>query len=141
VDFAEQLSKQFSALFYLVNAHKSMERRRSEAPQSDIRHTPRPLDLDQAGELAGAFLAGVEVKQLAKMYGIDRSTVLTHLRRFGVRRRRTKLNGSDIDRVVELYAKGWTIAAIASEIRVGATTVRRALIKAEVEIRRRGRRT
>jgi DNA-binding CsgD family transcriptional regulator len=102
MDLAEHLSEQFTDLFNLVKAQKSMEERRAGSPQEPIRHTPRPLDHDRASELVGAFLAGVEVKQLARMYGIDRSTVQTHLRRFGVRRRRTKLNGSDIERVVQL---------------------------------------
>ena len=74
---------------------------------------------------------------MAAMYGINRSTVLTHLRRFGVHRRRTKLSGSDTERIVDLYAKGWTIAAIAPELRVRATTVRRALLRAGTEIRKR----
>jgi hypothetical protein len=76
---------------------------------------------------------------LAPMYGTNRSTVLTHLRRFGVHRRRTKLVASDIVRVAYLYSNGWTIAAIAAELGVGATTVRRALLRAGAEIRPRDR--
>jgi Helix-turn-helix domain of resolvase len=134
-----QLSKQFSDLSSLVRAYKDGEKRRPQPPQAEIRHTPRPLDYDQASELVGSFRVGVEVKRLAAMYGVNRSTVATHLQRFDVRRPRTKLHRSDIDRVVGLYAEGWTIAAIAPELGVGATTVRRALLRAGATIRPRGR--
>jgi DNA invertase Pin-like site-specific DNA recombinase len=101
---------------------------RPEAPQRAIRHTPQPLDPDQVSELVAAFEAGVEVKQLATVYGINRSTVQDHLKRRGVRRRRRKLNGAAIEKIVGLYLQGWTIEAIGPELRVGASTVRRALL-------------
>ena len=138
MDLAERLSKQFSALNILVKEYTSRDERRPTTSQRAIRHTPPPLHPDQVSELVAAFEAGVEVKQLAAIYGINRSTVQDHLRRREVRRRRTKLSGADIEKVVGLYAQGWTIEAIGSELRVGASTVRRALLKAGAEIRPRG---
>jgi hypothetical protein len=76
---------------------------------------------------------------LAIIYGINRSTIQDHLKRQGVRRRRTKLNAADLEKVVGLYHQGSTIEAIGPEVRAGASTVRRALVKAGVEIRRRGK--
>jgi hypothetical protein len=40
---------------------------------------------------------------------------------------------------VGLYLQGWTVEASGPELRACASTVRRALLKAEVEIRRKGR--
>jgi Helix-turn-helix domain of resolvase len=112
----------------LVRTYKAEDKERSQALNPDSSHSSA-LDQDQASDIVAAFLAGIEVKQLASMYGIIRSTALDSLRRFGVHGRRTKLNASDVDRVVELCAQGWTIAAIAPVMGVGATTVRRVRIR------------
>jgi hypothetical protein len=100
---------------------------------------PRRSILIRSANSFAAFEAGVEVKQPAAIYGINRSTVQDHPKRRRVTRRRTKLNGDDIVKVVALYLQGWTTETIGPELRVGAGTVRRALVQARVEIRHRGR--
>jgi DNA invertase Pin-like site-specific DNA recombinase len=86
-----------------------------------------------------AYLSGSTVKNLAATYGIHRTTVLDHLKRQGVPRRRSKLNRVDIDKAVSLYAQGNSGEAIAAELRVAASTVRRELKRAGVTLRQRGR--
>ena len=85
-----------------------------------------------------AFQAGEFVDVLAARYGIHRWTVLNHLKQHNVKRRRSRLSAVDIDKVVRLYGEGWTLEALAQELRVGASTVRRALVRSGVELRSRG---
>jgi DNA invertase Pin-like site-specific DNA recombinase len=141
----EQLSSHSSTLLSLFNeveAHDWPAR----APEincktTELRHqVQNRLSPEQVAELALAYQAGTTVNALARTYRINRTTVLEHLRRQGVHRRRPRrLQPVDIDKAVRLYAAEASIDSVARELRVGPTTVRRVLKQAGVDLRRRGR--
>ena len=109
-------------------------------PLSTELSVQRRLEPDQAAELVTAYQQGITVRELAARYLINRTTVLGHLRRQGVPKRHPEpVADGDADRAVRLYSAGASIAAVAQELRVAPTTVRRVLRKAGVELRPRGR--
>ena len=138
----EQLSSHSSTLLSLFNAVEKAERRPPEHPVLDT-HLPQVqhrLAPEQVTELVAAYQSGTTVNELARIYRINRTTVLEHLRRQGIQRRRPRrLQQADIDKAVKLYASGASVNSVAYELRVGPTTVRRALKQAGVELRPRGR--
>jgi hypothetical protein len=135
----EQLSNHSASLLSVVTEVETAEWPVRNAQNNCKAEPPfhqaqKRLDPEQAAELVAGFVDDEEIKDLAAQYGINRTTVLAHLKR----QRRSELMPADIEKVIELYAVGWTIETIGPELRVGASTIRRALLKAGVEIRRRG---
>lgn len=99
------------------------------------------LEVSQVGELAAAFEDGATIIELAERYGIDRTTVLAHLRRQGVPTQvRRTLGPGEIATAVQLYEAGESIQSVADKLKVGSSTVSRTLNKADVTMRPRGRR-
>ena len=145
MDLLEQLSNHSSSLLALVNEVETADWP-ARSVQTNCKTGPllhqaqKRLDPEQVARLIADYRAGELVNDLVNAYGIHRSTVLDHLKRQGVRRRRSRLTIPDIEKIVGLYASGESVETIAVELRIGATTVRRALVKAGVELRRRGRR-
>lgn len=141
----EHLSSHSSTLLSLVNEVEA-DNWPARSPEinckrSELRHqVQNRLSPEQVAELVLAYQAGTTVNELARAYGINRTTVLEHLRRQGIQRRRPRrLQQVDIDKAVKLYASGASVNSVAYELRVGPTTVRRVLRQARVELRRRGR--
>ena len=101
----------------------------------------RRLGPDEVAELVAAYREGVPVEELAESLRVNRTTVLGHVRRQGVpkRDRRRALLGGDLDRAVKLYSEGRSADLVAGELRVAASTVRRALKDAGVSLRPGGR--
>jgi transposase-like protein len=87
--------------------------------------------------LVEAYPGGSTIKDLAATYGIHRWTVLEHLKRQGVPRRRSKLSQVDIDKAIDLYRLGHSMQSIAETIGSNSETVRQRLIKSGVELRAR----
>jgi DNA invertase Pin-like site-specific DNA recombinase len=145
VELVDQLSNQLSTLLSLVNEVEKADWP-ARSVQTNCKSGPllhqaqKRLDPEQIARLIADYEAGEPVNGLAVTYGLNRSTVLNHLKRQGVPRRRSRLTISDVEKIVGLYAYGESAEAIALELRIGATTVRRALVKAGVELQRRGRR-
>lgn len=145
MDLLEQLSNHSSTLLALVNevdkAHWPARSVQINCKSGPLLHqAQKRLDPEQVARLIADYGTGEPVTNLAKSYGLNRSTVINHLKRQGVPRRRSRLTIPDVEKIVGLYADGESVEAIAAELRMGGTTVRRALVKAGVEIRRRGRR-
>ena len=144
MDLVEQLSKHSSTLLSLVNEVETADWPARSVQTNckvglSLHQAQKRLDPGQVARLIADYEAGEPVNDLAVAYGIHRSTVLDHLKRQGIRRRRSRLTFSDIEKIVGLYAAGESVEAIAFELRIGATTVRRALVKARVGLRRRVR--
>lgn len=58
-------------------------------------------------ELVAAYRQGVGVNDLAASFGVNRTTVLGHVRRQGVpKRTRRRLHQDDLTKVVRLYLDG-----------------------------------
>jgi hypothetical protein len=91
--------------------------------------------------LIAAYEGGNSVAQPVARFNVNRTTVLAHLDRNSVPRRQTgpKLSAEDVARAAGLYRDGLSLAAIGQRLRVNASTVGKALRRAEVQIRpRRG---
>jgi DNA invertase Pin-like site-specific DNA recombinase len=147
VDLVEQVSNPLSTLSSLFKALDSKAQWpvrpappsncKTEEPNHQVQKWLTP---EQIVGLVEAYRSGSTVKNLAASYEIHRTTVLEHLKRQGVPRRPSKLNQVDIDKAVRLYELGYSGEAVALELRVGASTIRREIKKAGVEIRGPGRR-
>ena len=97
-----------------------------------------PADIER---LIAAYAEGNTVLQLAARFNIHRTTVLAHLERNGVPRRRMgpKLSDEDVDEAAVLYRDGLSLEAIGHLFLVAPDTVAKALRHVGVEIRpRRG---
>src|SRR5579875_1968289 len=67
----------------------------------------RRLGSDGVAALVAAYREGVSGEDLAATFGVNRTTVLGHVRRNGVPKRdRRALRGADLDRAIERYAEG-----------------------------------
>ena len=86
-----------------------------------------------------AYLAGATALALAAKHSIHRTTVLALLERHQVSRRGRVLTPDHIERTVSLYASGRSCASIGRELQVNPETIRQALLKAGVAMRRPGR--
>ena len=86
-----------------------------------------------------AYLAGATALALASKHSIHRTTVLAVLERHKVSRRGRVLTPDHIERAVSSYALGCSCASIGKDLRVNPETVRQALLKAGVAMRKPGR--
>ncbi len=94
----------------------------------------------EVGALVDAYRQGVPVEDLAASFGINRTTVLGHVRRHGVpKRERRALQEEHVGRAAQLYAEGRSADWVAAQLGVAASTVRRALKEAGVTMRAGGR--
>ena len=108
-------------------------------PPDGSRQVQRRLPSEEIEELVAGYLAGATALTLASKHSIHRSTVLALLERHQVSRRGRVLTPDHIERAVSSYASGRSCASIAKELQVNPETVRQALLKAGVAMRRPGR--
>lgn len=100
----------------------------------------RRLGPDEVAALVAAYRKSVPVEELAASFRVNRTTVLGHVRRHGTPKRdRRALQGADLERAIELYVGGWSADWVGRELKVAASTVRRALKDAGVTLRPKGR--
>jgi transposase-like protein len=104
-----------------------------------VRKTPkqvqRRLDAEVVDRLVTDYQAGAKVRDLADRYGINRNTVLEHIRRAGVRKHYPALIPEEVDEAARLYRSGKSLVSVSEHFGVNATTVRTALLKAGVKMR------
>jgi hypothetical protein len=86
-----------------------------------------------------AYLAGATTLALASKQSIHRTTVLALLERHQISRRRRGLTPDRIEQAVSSSALGCSCASIGRELRANPETVRQALLKAGMAMRRPGR--
>ena len=86
--------------------------------------------------MLSAYEQGARVNDLAKIFGVSRSAVVANLSRLGAESRRGIVHRR-IDEARALYEQGWSLARIGDQFGVPAETVRLALRRAGVQIRRR----
>jgi DNA-binding CsgD family transcriptional regulator len=107
---------------------------RSRPPQVQNR-----LSTDLIDELVAAFQGGATHSELAAQFNIARTTVISHLKRAGVRRSRNGIPTDLIGEAAHLYRDGCSLADLGERYGVNPKTVWAALRKAGVSIRpRRG---
>jgi len=103
------------------------------------RQVQRRLPPEEIEELVAAYLAGATALALAGKHSIHRTTVLALLERHRVSRRGRVLTPDHIERAISSYTSGRSCASIAKDLKVNPETVRQALLKAGVALRRPGR--
>jgi len=108
-------------------------------PPDGSRQVQRRLSPEEIEELVACYRAGATALALAGKHSIHRTTVLALLERHQVSRRWRVLTPGHIERAVSSYASGHSCASIAKELQVNPETVRQALLKAGVAMRRPGR--
>lgn len=89
------------------------------------------LTTAQVDRLVDDYLAGLSVGQLAKQYGVHRSTVSAHLTRRDVVRRLSGLDNHDAAEAVKLHGGGVSMRAIARTLGVDRKLVRLVLVEAQ----------
>jgi hypothetical protein len=108
-------------------------------PPHGSRPVQRRLPPEEIEELVACYLAGATALALAGKHAIHRTTVLALLERHQVSRRGRVLTPNHIELAVSSYASGHSCASIGKELKVNPETVRQALLKAGVAMRRPGR--
>ncbi len=99
------------------------------------------LAVDQIDEVVTRYVDGASIDALAREYGINRTTVIGHLERNGVERRRNprKMTDDKVRDAASRYSSGCSLATVASEFGVCERTLRREFQRAGVDVRpRRG---
>lgn len=99
----------------------------------------RRLSHDEVVDLAKLYKAGSTVDDLAKTFGVHRTTVLAHLERQGIERRRCirRLTDADVEIATHFYRDGQSLKTTASYFAVDPETLRREFKKAGVTLRTR----
>ncbi len=108
-------------------------------PPDSSKQVQRRLPPEEIEELVDGYVAGATAIALAGKHSIHRNTVLALLERHQVARRGRVLTSEHIKRAVSLYASGRSCASIAKKLHVNPETVRQALLKTGVAMRRPGR--
>jgi transposase-like protein len=102
--------------------------------RSKRRQIQRQLDQEDVGRLVEAYAAGTPLADLARTFGIHRSTVSAHVKRRGVDLR-CGLIERNIEEATRLYNEGRSVPAVGQHFGVHGSTVLRVLKAAGVAIR------
>ncbi len=121
----------------ILEVIKMVPERSSEAISRTKKQIQRRLSADHVDDLVAAFQGGAKVTELATAFGIHRDTVSQILNRAGIQRSAIKLNGPTVDRAIELYRAGNSLAKVAPLVGASPETVRKALLQACVDLRPR----
>lgn len=104
---------------------------------------PRPRQFQrhllpvQVEQLVAQYEAGDAIDGLAREFGINRTTVIRHLERHGVQRRKVirKMTDAEVAAAARRYATGLSLVAVATEFGVCDRTLRREFDAAGVKTR------
>lgn len=85
------------------------------------------------------YLAGSSIDSLAAQLGVNRTTIISHLDRYGVERRKSvrKMTDRSVRQAARRYESGDALNAVASRFDIDARTLAREFRRAGVPIRRR----
>jgi hypothetical protein len=103
----------------------------------ELRCVLRRLSAHEVEALLADYEAGGRVGELAKVYGIHRTTVSAHVARAG--KTRGQLTEARADEAVRLYEQGWSLRAVGRHLDVADKAIRRVLDSRAVALRARGR--
>jgi AraC-like DNA-binding protein len=101
----------------------------------------RRLSTSQVDESIRTYVAGSSIDSLARQYSVNRTTVIKHLDRQGVPRRRVvrKMNDVAVAQAAVRYEEGSSLAVVAQEFKVHDRTLAREFRRVGVPVRlRRG---
>ena len=97
-------------------------------------HRLSPVEID---DLVGQYRAGAKIDNLATQFDINRDTVFSILNRQRVARRQLGVPPKRVEKVINAYKAGSSLAVIGAELAVDPGTVARTLRHAGVAIRPR----
>ena len=99
----------------------------------------RRLKANEISDLIAQHEAGKSVRELTVEFGINRETVLEHLKRAGVARRPSvrKLTDTQVLEASQRYQDGLSLTKVPYEFAVDAGTIRREFTKAGIPVRPR----
>lgn len=103
----------------------------------ELRHVQRRLSPPEVEALVADYEAGGRVGELARVYGLHRTTVAAHVARAG--KTRGQLTEAQVDEAVRLYEQSWSLRTVGRHLDVAAKTIRRVLDRRAVVVRPRGR--
>lgn len=130
VDTAKSLSHRWHPAAKLLAAWDgTMPRGRDEADSAPDEQYPLGrvqcrLSPEAAAELVEAYRQGGGIDDLARQFEVHRTTVMAHLDRSGVERRRRGLAREQVDEAAKLYGDGWSLARVGRHFGVNGETVR-----------------
>ncbi len=99
----------------------------SSGPAGSSRREGVRLTDSQLEQLVRDYGAGLNMRPLARKYGIHRLTIAAHLRRAGVELRYQGLTHDKTVAAAQLYKDGWSLQRLAERYDSTAETVRQAL--------------
>ena len=102
----------------------------------------RRLSAADIGDLCHLYSEGRSIDSLARQYEVNRTTIITHLDRADIDRRRVarKMSDDSVAKAAKRYGDGAPLAVVANEFDFHARTLAREFRRAGVSIRpRRGR--
>ncbi len=102
----------------------------------ELRCVQRRLSQPEVEALLADYEAGGRFGELAKVYGIHRTTVSAHVARAG--KTRGQLTEAQVDEAVRLYGQGLSLRAVGNRLNVTDKTIRRVLDRQAVAVRPRG---
>jgi hypothetical protein len=126
-----QLKRLAVALPEMLSRPEQPERQESASRRPQVRLTPELVQ-----QLVADYEAGASMTALADCHGLHRTTVASHLRGAGVEFRRQGLNDGEVREASRLYADGWPLSRLGARYDCAADTVRLALLRAGVSMRR-----
>ena len=101
----------------------------------------RRLSERQVDELCTTYLEGSSIDALAARSGVNRTTIISHFDRLGVKRRKNvrKMTDRLVQQAAEFYRSGASLEVVATRFGVHARTLAREFERAGVQTRpRRG---
>ncbi len=109
--------------------------------QRRLRPVQRVLSEVTVDDVVRNYVAGSSIDSLARQLGVNRTTIISHLDRRGIERRKVvrKMTGRIVQRAATRYRKGESLKVVAAQFDVDARTLAREFGRAGVPIRpRRG---
>lgn len=99
----------------------------------------RRLSESTIDDLVSAYLAGSSIDSLAAKLGVNRTTIISHLDRSGIERRKSvrKMTDRSVRQAAKCYEAGESLKVVAARFGVDAKTLAREFRRACVPIRRR----
>lgn len=93
------------------------------------------LSEERRAEVAERYESGATTTQLAKDYGVAKSTIIGILREKRVVVRRQPLTPEQVSEAAQLYESGLSLSQVAERLKVNQETMRVAILKACVTLR------
>ena len=87
----------------------------------------RRLSAADVNDICATYVTGTSIDELARSYGVNRTTIITHLDQHGVPRRRVarKMTDALVAEAAVEYLDGHSLATVANKFNVAIKTLRR----------------